>query len=60
LIPNLAIAAIPVYFLSKKMLGYLRLFMPDVYWTALISGGFAGVWVFLRTGMILSYLCKRS
>jgi CubicO group peptidase (beta-lactamase class C family) len=56
LIPDLALSAIPIYFLSKKMLGYLRLFMPDVYWTALISGGFAGIWAFVRTGLILRNL----
>jgi CubicO group peptidase (beta-lactamase class C family) len=58
LIPDMALSAVPIYFLYKKMLGYLRLFMPDVYWTALISGGFAGVWAFLRTGLILKALQK--
>ena len=59
LIPNLALSAIPIYFFYKKMLGYLRLFMPDVYWTALISGGFAGVWALLRTGLFLRFFPKK-
>jgi len=59
IISNLALAATPIYFLSKKMFGYLRLFMPDVYWTALISGGFAGVWTILRTGLILQTMGRK-
>jgi CubicO group peptidase (beta-lactamase class C family) len=58
LIPNLSIAVIPVFLLARGMLPYLRLFMPDVYWTTLISGGFAGIWTFLRTGLILGNLRK--
>jgi CubicO group peptidase (beta-lactamase class C family) len=58
LIPNLSLASIPVFLLARGMLGYLRLFMPDVYWTALISGGFAGIWACLRTGLILKAMRK--
>lgn len=58
LIPDLTLSAIPIYFWYKKMLGYLRLFMPDVYWIALICGAFAGIWSFLRTGLILKALRK--
>jgi hypothetical protein len=60
LILNLALAAVPIYFLFRKMLGYLRLFMPDVYWTALFSGGLAGVWTIVRTGLILHTLRKKK
>ncbi len=60
LIPNLTLATIPIYLYSSKMLGYLRLFMPDVYWTALISGGFAGVWAFLRTALVLKAWKKEA
>jgi CubicO group peptidase (beta-lactamase class C family) len=59
IIPNLVLAVTPIYFLSKKILGYLRLFMPDVYWTALISGGFAGISVLLRIGLILRFFTKK-
>ena len=54
LIPNLSLAALPPDpCVLRGMLGYLRLFMPDVSWIALICGGFAGMWTFLRTGLIL-------
>lgn len=58
LIPNLALAAVPIFLMSKKMLGYLRLFMPDVCWTALIGGGFAGAWALLRSALIFKVLRK--
>jgi CubicO group peptidase (beta-lactamase class C family) len=53
LIPNLALVLIPVYLLASKMLGFMLLFAPDFTWIALICGGFAGIWAFLRTGLIL-------
>jgi hypothetical protein len=34
------------------MRGFWMLFMPDVSWTALVSGGFAGIWAVLRTGLV--------
>jgi hypothetical protein len=57
MIPNLmvALSLIPVL---GKMRGYLMLYNPDVSWTALVCGGFAGIWAFLRTGMILQTLRK--
>lgn len=58
LIPNLALAAVPVVLRARGMLPYLSLFMPDVYWLALIGGGFGGVWAFLRTGLILQAMRK--
>ncbi len=39
-----------------RMRGFLMLFMPDVFWTTLICGGFALLWGFLRTGLILRVL----
>jgi CubicO group peptidase (beta-lactamase class C family) len=60
LIPNLTLAAIPVYMLASKMLGFMRLFMPDFSWIGLICGGFAGIWTFLRTGLILKAPRKTS
>lgn len=53
LIANLSIASIPVLMKARGILGYLRLFMPDVYWTTLISGGLAGLWAVLRTALVL-------
>ncbi len=58
LLPNLALAALPLFLRSPRMLGYLRLYNPDVYWLALLGGGFAGVWAILRTGLILRVLRK--
>jgi CubicO group peptidase (beta-lactamase class C family) len=54
LIPNLSLAAILVYLRSSGLLRFMRLYMPDLFWIARISGGFAGIWAFLRTGLILS------
>jgi hypothetical protein len=34
----------------------MDLFMPDLAWTARMSGGFAGVWALLRTGLMLRSL----
>lgn len=58
LIPNLSLAAILVYLQSSGLLRFLDLFMPDIAWTARISGGFATIWAFLRTGLILRTLRK--
>ena len=57
LIPNLLVALtlIPI---SGKMRGFMKLFAPDYTWIALICGGFAGIWAFLRTGLILRTLRK--
>ena len=60
LIPNLSLAAILVYLRSSGLLRFLHLFMPDLAWIARISGGFAGIWAFLRTGLILRTLRKAS
>jgi len=58
LIPNLTLAAILVYLRSSGLLRFMHLFMPDLSWIARISGSFAGVWAFLRTGLILRTLRK--
>jgi CubicO group peptidase (beta-lactamase class C family) len=60
LIPNLTLAAILVYLQSSRLIRFLHLFMPDLAWIARISGGFAGVWAFLRTGLILRTLGRPS
>jgi hypothetical protein len=53
LIPNLFLLAIPISLRIRRMLRFMLLFMPDLSWIALICGGFAGAWAFLRTGLIL-------
>jgi len=58
LIPNLLVALTLIPMLGK-MRGFLRLFMPDFSWIAMICGSFAVVWSFLRTGLILRAFRKR-
>jgi CubicO group peptidase (beta-lactamase class C family) len=58
LIPNLALVGILVSLQSSRLIRFLHLFMPDLAWIARISGGFAGIWAFLRTGLILRALRK--
>jgi CubicO group peptidase (beta-lactamase class C family) len=52
LIPNLLVALTLIPVLGK-LRGFLMLFAPDFSWIARICGGFAAIWVFLRTGLIL-------
>jgi CubicO group peptidase (beta-lactamase class C family) len=58
IIPNLSLVAILAYLRSSGLLRFTHLFMPDLSWIARISGGFAGIWAFLRTGLILHTLRK--
>jgi CubicO group peptidase (beta-lactamase class C family) len=53
LIPNLLLVALGLTLLGSDMLGFMLLFMPDLSWLALVCGGFALLWIFLRTGLIL-------
>ena len=55
LIPNLLVALTLISLLGKTR-GYLMLYMPDYSWIAIICGSFAGIWAFLRTGLILRTL----
>jgi CubicO group peptidase (beta-lactamase class C family) len=50
---NLTLAAILGYLQSTGLLHFLNLFMPDIALITKISGGLAGAWVFLRTGLVL-------
>ncbi len=59
LAPDLLVALTLVPMVSK-MRGFVRLFMPDFSWIALICGSFAGIWAFLRTGLILRTLRKEA
>jgi hypothetical protein len=52
LIPNLLIALTLLPMLGSRR-GYLMLYMPDYAWIAMVSGSFALVWSFLRTGLLL-------
>jgi CubicO group peptidase (beta-lactamase class C family) len=60
LIPNLSLMAFPIVLQVKGLFRYMLLYMPDVAWSALICGGFAGVWSILRTGLIYRTLRKPS
>ncbi|MBN2003528.1 MAG: beta-lactamase family protein [Anaerolineae bacterium] len=52
LIPNLSVALMLIPMFGETR-GYLKLYMPDYSWIAIICGGFAGIWAFLRTGLVL-------
>jgi len=56
LIPNLSFAAILAYLRSNGLLRFMHLYIPDLAWTARISGSFAGIWALLRTGLVLGAL----
>jgi hypothetical protein len=58
LIPSLSLAAFLVYLRSSGLIRFLDLFLPDLAWVARISGSFAGIWAFLRIGLILKTLRK--
>ncbi len=50
LLPNLGVALSLLLILSP-LRGFWRLFMPDLTWTAIVSGSFAGLWTVLRTAL---------
>lgn len=52
LIPNLALVALPLSLMVTGILGFTRLFIPDFTWLSLVSGGFAFIWMALRTGLV--------
>ena len=58
LIPNLSLAAVLVVLQSTGLIRFIRLYMPDLALITRISGGFAAIWAFLRTGLILRSLRK--
>jgi CubicO group peptidase (beta-lactamase class C family) len=57
LVPNLLAALMLVPMLSK-MRGWMLLFMPDFSWIAQLGGGFAAIWAFLRTALVVRGLRK--
>jgi CubicO group peptidase (beta-lactamase class C family) len=56
---NLLVASTLIPLLGATR-GFWMLFMPDFSWIAIICGGFAGIWAFLRTGLVLGALRKAS
>jgi len=57
-IPNLSLVGILVYLRSNGILKYLHAYNPDLAWIIQFSGGFAAIWTFLRTGLMLNNLRK--
>jgi CubicO group peptidase (beta-lactamase class C family) len=58
MLPNLTVAATPIALVASPLRGFLLLFAPDFSWIARICGSFAGIWICLRTGLILWTLRK--
>jgi hypothetical protein len=58
LIPNLVLAAIPIGMFASGLAGALFAYAPDLSWLVVICGSSAGVWIFLRSGLILWSLRK--
>jgi hypothetical protein len=56
LIPNLTLVGIVGYLTSTGLLRFMHLYMPDLFWIARISGGFASVWSLVRTALVLGSL----
>jgi len=57
LVANMLVALMQIPMVSK-MRNWVWLFMPDFSWIAHLCGGFAGIWAFLRTRLILKALNK--
>ena len=60
LLPNLSLAALPMYLRFSGLLRFMDLYMPDFAWIARISGGFAAVWSIVRTGLVLHAMARSS
>jgi CubicO group peptidase (beta-lactamase class C family) len=50
---NLGLGASALGLLATNLRPMLRLFMPDLYWLMVLSGGFASIWIVVRTRLIL-------
>lgn len=57
LIPNLLVTLTLLPLLGATR-GFWMLYMPDFTWLAIICGGFAAIWIFLRSGLVLRTLRK--
>ena len=60
LIPSISFVATLLVLKARRILPFMRLFMPDDYWIVLICGSIAGIWSFLRPMLILSTLRKST
>jgi CubicO group peptidase (beta-lactamase class C family) len=60
LIPNLSLVVLLGYLRTSGLIRYLHLYNPDIAWIARFSGRLAGIWIFLRTRLILRNLRKTS
>jgi len=58
LLPNLSLAALPLFLQRSGTFRLMKLFLPDVAWLALICGTFAGIWACLRTVLVLRAVRK--
>lgn len=50
---NLGLGASALGLLATNLRPMLRLFMPDLYWLMVLSGGFASLWIVVRARLIL-------
>jgi CubicO group peptidase (beta-lactamase class C family) len=53
---NLVLVSCALWLLTSDVLKFWLYYMPDLSWLALICGGFALVWIFIRTRLILGAL----
>jgi CubicO group peptidase (beta-lactamase class C family) len=53
---NLVLVSCALWLLTSGVLKFWLYYMPDLSWLALICGGFALVWIFIRTRLILGAL----
>jgi CubicO group peptidase (beta-lactamase class C family) len=58
MLPNLTVAATSIALVASPLRGFLLLYAPDISWIARICGSFAGIWIFVRSGLILWALRK--
>ncbi len=60
LLPNVLLASGAAWLFRSRLFGFMRLFAPDVTATALLSGGIAGLWAILRTGLVVRAATARK
>ena len=53
IIPNLVLVSCSLWLLTSGVLKFWLFYLPDLSWLALICGGFAAVWICVRTSLIL-------
>jgi len=60
LIPNILLSALLKYLRSSGLLRYMNLYMPDFSFVVKVSGGLAGIWNLMLTGLIAQFIRKKS